>query len=81
MSETSLPLNQLKVGQSGVIVKVNLSGAARQRLLAMGLVKGETIQVERIAPLGDPMDFLIKSYHLSLRKAEAGDILVQPVSV
>ncbi len=80
MPETTLPLNQLKVGQSGIIVKINLSGAARQRFLAMGLVTGETIHVERIAPLGDPMDFLIKSYHLSLRKAEAGEILVQPVS-
>jgi len=81
MPETTLPLSQLKVGQSGVIVKINISGAARQRLLAMGLVRGETIHVERIAPLGDPMDFLVKSYHLSLRKAEAGEILVQPVSV
>jgi len=81
MPETILPLSQLKIGQSGVIVKINLSGAARQRSLAMGLVTGETIHVHRIAPLGDPMDFIVKSYHLSLRKAEAGEILVQPVSV
>jgi len=80
MSENTLPLNQLKVGQSGVIARINLSGAARQRLLAMGLVKGETIHVERVAPLGDPIDFVIKDYHLSLRKAEAGEILVQPVN-
>jgi len=80
MSENTLPHNQLKVGQSGVIVKINLSGAARQRFLAMGLVKGETVSVERIAPLGDPIDFVIKNYHLSLRKTEAGEILVQPVS-
>lgn len=81
MPETNLPLNQLKAGQSGVIVKVNLSGASRQRLLAMGLVRGETIRVERIAPLGDPIDFIVKNYHLSLRKAEAGEILVEPMSV
>lgn len=77
MPEPTLPLSQLKIGQSGIIVKINLSGTARQRFLAMGLVRGETIHVERIAPLGDPMDFIVKNYHLSLRKAEAGEILVQ----
>ncbi len=51
MANNVLPLSQLKVGQSGVIVKVNLKGAARQRFLAMGLVKGETINVKRVAPL------------------------------
>jgi ferrous iron transport protein A len=79
MADNVLPLSQLKVGQSGVIVKVNLKGAARQRLLAMGLVTGEPIHVDRVAPLGDPIDFVIKQYHLSLRKAEAAEILVQPV--
>lgn len=77
MAEHSLPLSQLKVGQSGVIVRMNVKGAARQRILAMGLVKGETIRVERIAPLGDPIDFIIKDYHLSLRKSEAMEILIR----
>jgi len=79
MPETTLPLSQLKAGQSGVIVQFNLTGAVRQRFQAMGLVKGEIIHVERIAPLGDPIDFVIKDYHLSLRKTEASEILVQPV--
>lgn len=74
----SVPLSNLKVGESGVIVKLNIQGAARQRLLAMGLVKGETILVKRVAPLGDPIDFVIKGYHLSLRKTEASEILVEP---
>lgn len=77
MTENILPLSQLKVGESGVIVKMNIRGAARQRFLAMGLVKGETINVKRIAPLGDPIDFVVKDYHLSLRKSEASEILVQ----
>jgi ferrous iron transport protein A len=77
MQEDVFPLSQLKVGQSGVIVKMNVKGAARQRFMAMGLVKGETINVERVAPLGDPIDFVIKDYHLSLRKTEAGEILVR----
>jgi ferrous iron transport protein A len=81
MSESLFPLSKLKVGESGVIVQVNLKGSARQRFLAMGLVKGETISVERVAPLGDPIDFVVKNYHLSLRKSEANEIFVQAVSV
>lgn len=81
MSDSPFPLSKLKVGESGVIVQVNLKGSARQRFLAMGLVKGETISVERVAPLGDPIDFVVKNYHLSLRKSEANEIFVQAVSV
>jgi ferrous iron transport protein A len=81
MSESPFPLSKLKVGESGVIVQVNLKGSARQRFLAMGLVKGETISVERVAPLGDPIDFVVKNYHLSLRKSEANEIFVQAASV
>ena len=81
MSDSSFPLSKLKVGESGVIVQMNLKGSARQRFLAMGLVKGETISVERVAPLGDPIDFVVKNYHLSLRKSEANEIFVQAGSV
>jgi ferrous iron transport protein A len=77
MIENELALSQLKVGQSGIIKKVNLKGAIRQRFLAMGLVTGETIRVERVAPLGDPIDFVIKNYHLSLRKSEANQVSVE----
>jgi ferrous iron transport protein A len=79
MAENELALSQLKVGQSGIIKKVNLKGAIRQRFLAMGLVTGEIIRVERIAPLGDPIDFVIKNYHLSLRKSEANEVSVAVV--
>ena len=78
MPESPIRLSELNVGKSGIIVKLNIKGAARQRFLAMGLVKGETILVKRVAPLGDPIDFLIKGYDLSLRKAEASEILVEP---
>lgn len=72
----SIPLSNLKVGESGIIQKMNFKGAIRQRLLAMGLVVGETILVKRVAPLGDPIDFIVKGYDLSLRKAEANEIFV-----
>ncbi|NLA50258.1 MAG: hypothetical protein GX876_12465 [Bacteroidales bacterium] len=72
----AIPLSKLAIGQKGKIEKINFKGALRQRLLAMGLVTGETILVKRIAPLGDPVDFVIKGYELSLRKSEAEDVLV-----
>lgn len=77
MKSNFLPLSDLKVGESGVIVKMDIKGKARQRFLAMGLIKGETVTVKRVAPLGDPIDFILKGYHLSLRKSEASEILVE----
>lgn len=70
-------LNQLNPGQAGIIVRVNGQAAARRRLLEMGLVRGETIFVERVAPLGDPVEFTIKGYHLSLRRQDAANIDVK----
>jgi len=77
MPTKQIPLSQLSVGQNGGIVKVTASGPVRRRLLDMGLIKGETINVEKMAPLGDPIDYVIKGYHLSLRKSEASQVLVE----
>lgn len=71
-----VPLSSLEIGESGTIVKLNLKGSVRQRFMAMGLVRGEKVTVERVAPLGDPLEFLVKGYHLSLRKSEASQIIV-----
>ena len=78
MTKSTISLSELKVGERGTIKKLNFKGAARQRLMAMGLVKGEEIFVRRVAPLGDPIDFVIKGYDLSLRKSEAAKIFVEP---
>ncbi|HPQ68403.1 MAG TPA: ferrous iron transport protein A [bacterium] len=72
-------LNELRAGDSAVVVKVAGEGAIRRRLLDMGLGKGTALKVEKIAPLGDPIDVLVKGYHLSLRKEEAKTIQVQEV--
>lgn len=78
MENESLPLSALKVGESGRIIKLNLKGTTRQRFMAMGLVRGEVVRVERVAPLGDPVEFVVKGYHLSVRKSEADQIVVIP---
>ena len=75
MSE-SVQLHLLRPGQRAIITRVNGVGALRRRFIEMGLVKGETILIERHAPLGDPVEYFIKGYHLALRKEEAAHIEV-----
>jgi ferrous iron transport protein A len=74
---TPTTLGNVRVGQRATIVRVGGEKAARRRLLDMGLVTGETVTVERVAPMGDPIEVLIKGYHLSLRKQEASQITVE----
>lgn len=70
-------LNQLKKGEKGRVVKIGGSGSIHRRLLDMGLVSGSDIEMQRIAPLGDPIEIKIKGYNLSLRKEEAASIEVE----
>ena len=76
IADGQVPLSSLERGESGIILKLNLAGSVRQRFMAMGLVKGEKITLERAAPLGDPLEIQVKGYHLSLRKSEANQIIV-----
>jgi Fe2+ transport system protein FeoA len=72
-------LSELKPGQTAVVAKIAAKGEVRRRILAMGVSKGAEIKVEGVAPLGDPIDILVKGYHLSLRKEDAKNILVGEV--
>ncbi len=69
-------LSELEPGEKACIVRVGGRCEVRRRFLEMGLVRGEEVVVERVAPLGDPVEFLVKGYHLSLRKEEARHIEV-----
>ena len=73
----SKPLKELKPKERGKVVKVAGKGSVHRRLLDMGLVTGAEVEVERVAPLGDPMQVKIKGYHLTLRKEEAANIWVE----
>ena len=75
----AIPLSQMKTGQEGIIRKVSGEGALRRRLLEMGINRGSTIYVEKYAPLRDPIELVIKGYHISLRVDEAATILVENV--
>ena len=72
-----LLLKDMKPGEKGVISAFNISGADRKRLLDMGVIKGETIEMEKVAPLGDPLQVMIKGYHLTLRKGEVEAVTVR----
>ena len=71
-----IPLSELKPGEKGVISKVVGDREVRRRLLDMGLTRGTEITVIRRAPLGDPVEFLLKGYNLSLRKRESENVYV-----
>ncbi|WP_299978547.1 FeoA domain-containing protein [Desulfobacula sp.] len=74
-----LLLSQMKTGQEGVIRKVSGESVLRRRLLEMGINRGSTIYVEKYAPLKDPIELIIKGYHISLRVHEAANIFVENV--
>jgi ferrous iron transport protein A len=68
-------LSELRPGEFGVVERVTGSGPFRQRLLEMGLTRGVRVGMEKTAPLGDPTEYVVKGYHISLRKGEA-DLIV-----
>ncbi|NYT02562.1 MAG: ferrous iron transport protein A [Methanosarcinales archaeon] len=72
-------LAQLPVGQKGRIARLEAQGPRKRRLMDMGVIVGEEVQVEKIAPLGDPIEVIIKDYRLSLRKIEAESVTVEVV--
>jgi len=72
-----MTLDQVPVGKPVTVVRVGGEKVTRRRLLDMGLVSGETVIVQGVAPLGDPINILVKSYSLALRKREACQITVE----
>jgi Fe2+ transport system protein FeoA len=73
-------LSELKEGQTATIARVGGSGLLRRRILEMGILKGAEVHIEKYAPLKDPMELIVKGYHISLRVAEAAQIDVEDVS-
>ncbi|MDT9546923.1 MAG: ferrous iron transport protein A [Chlorobium sp.] len=72
-------LSELKKGQIGKVLSVSASPQLKRRLFDMGLLTGETVKVEGVAPLGDPFEISVKNYRLTLRKHEAEGIIVEEV--
>lgn len=77
--DAPVKLSQLKESQTARIIRVGGDGRLRRRILEMGIVKGTEIYVEKYAPLRDPLELIVKGYHVSLRVAEAEQITVDEV--
>ncbi|MCC8190032.1 MAG: DtxR family transcriptional regulator [Planctomycetes bacterium] len=75
----STTLDTVAPGETVKILSVTGGGPVRQRLTEMGLTRGSMVTVERVAPMGDPMDIRLRGYRLSLRKEEAGLVVVGPI--
>ncbi len=74
-----MTLDQLKVGSSAIISAVGGSGALRCRLLDMGLIPRTRVTLQKIAPMGDPIEIQVRGYELTLRVEEARKIEVEAV--
>ena len=72
-----MTLRDVKVAQTVSVVKLHGEGATKRRIMDMGITKGTSIYVRKVAPLGDPVEVTVRGYELSLRKADAEMIEVK----
>lgn len=72
-----MTLRNVGVGQTVVVSRITGAGAVKRRIMDMGLTKGTSVYVRKVAPLGDPVEVTVRGYELSLRKADAEMIEVQ----
>ena len=70
-------LKDVAIGDSAIVKRLSGEGALKRRIMDMGVTKGVVIFVRKVAPLGDPIEVTVRGYELSLRKAEAENILVE----
>lgn len=66
-----MTLKEVKPGTTVLVTKVSGEGAIKRRIMDMGITKGIEIYVRKVAPLGDPVEVTVRSYELSVRKADA----------
>ena len=77
MSDSARLLSQLGVGDSARVLRVNGEAEIRGRLLDMGLTAGVTVKLIRAAPLGDPLELMVRGYRLSVRRVEAAAVEIE----
>lgn len=70
-------LKEAKVGDTVTVVKLHGEGAIKRRIMDMGITRGVSVNVRKVAPLGDPVEVTVRGYELSLRKADAEMIEVE----
>ncbi|HEY5584113.1 MAG TPA: ferrous iron transport protein A [Ruminiclostridium sp.] len=70
-------LKTTNMGETVTVLKLEGEGAIKRRIMDMGITKGASLFVRRVAPLGDPIEITVRGYELSLRKADAEKIIVE----
>lgn len=77
---TICALSELKIGQTAVVKSINITNKdVKRHLLDMGLTKGTNVSIKKIAPMGDPIDILLRGYELAIRKADLKQIEVEVI--
>ena len=74
-----MTLDILAIGKQAVITKVGGTGPLRLRLLDMGLIPRTAVYVQKVAPMGDPIEITLRGYALTLRLEDARDVEVSPL--
>lgn len=69
-------LAEVNVGEDAVVKGISGDGALKQSIMAMGIIKGVSLHVEKVAPLGDPIQVTVRGYQLTIRKKDAAIIHV-----
>lgn len=70
-------LRDIPVGGSATVARLTGEGALKRRIMDMGLTKGTSVVVRKVAPLGDPLEIMVRGYELSIRKEEAQHVVVE----
>ncbi len=73
-------LSELKIGQTAIVKSINIVNKdIKRHLLDMGLTKGTNVTIKKIAPMGDPIDILLRGYELAIRKSDLKQIEVEVI--
>ena len=70
-------LMDVNTGETVIVSKINVTGSVKRRIMDMGITKGVSVTVRKVAPLGDPIELNVRNYAVSLRKADAENIVVE----
>ena len=70
-------LKDVNTGETVLVSKINVTGSVKRRIMDMGITKGVSVTVRKVAPLGDPIELNVRNYAVSLRKADAENIVVE----
>ncbi len=70
-------LRQAQVGSTVKVVKLHGEGAVKRRIMDMGITRGVSVTIRKVAPLGDPVEVTVRGYELSLRKSDAEMVEVE----